>query len=59
MTRAIADLDRAVELAPGNAAALYNRGLAKRQTGDTAGADADVAKAREIDPNIERSSAGQ
>jgi Flp pilus assembly protein TadD len=52
--RAVADLDRAVQLAPNDAVVLYNRGLAKRQTGDAAGGDADIARARAMDPNIEQ-----
>jgi Flp pilus assembly protein TadD len=31
---------------------LYGRGVAKEQLGDRAGADADIAAAREIDPDI-------
>jgi len=51
-TRAIADYDEAIRLDPQFANAYYGRGLAKQLTGDAAGGDADIAKAREIDPNI-------
>jgi hypothetical protein len=39
-------------LDPSDANALYNRGLAKRKAGDTAGGDADIAKAKQLDPKV-------
>ena len=50
--QAVQDYDQAVRLEPKFAAALYGRGVAKEQTGDRAGADADIAAARAIDPDI-------
>ncbi len=49
---AVRDYDRAIKLEPRFAAALYGRGVAKEQMGDRAGADADIAEARKIDPDI-------
>jgi len=43
---AIADYTEAITLDPTFARAYYNRGLAKRAKGDSAGADADIAMAR-------------
>lgn len=52
--QAIADFDEAIRLSPGknSAIAFYNRGLAKRSGGDAAGADADFARAKQLDPSI-------
>ena len=44
---AIADYTEAIGLDPTFARAYYNRGLAKRAKGDSAGGDADVAMARQ------------
>jgi tetratricopeptide (TPR) repeat protein len=49
---AIKDYDQAIKLRPDDAKALYHRGLAKFGLCDLDGADADIAKAREIDPTI-------
>lgn len=46
------DLDQAITLQPRNAEALYYRALTKHKTGDGAGAKADLAAARAIDPEI-------
>jgi len=50
--RAIADYDQAIHFDPRYADPYYGRGLAKRQNGDTAGGDADIAHARELAPGI-------
>jgi tetratricopeptide (TPR) repeat protein len=49
---AIKDYDQAIKLKPDAAAAYYHRGLAKFGLCDLDGADADIAKARELDPNV-------
>lgn len=51
--RAIQDYDEAISLRPDNADAYYCRGLTKKKMGDDAGGDADIAKAKELDPTIE------
>ena len=50
--RAIADFDQAIKLDPKNAKAIYERGVAKRKSGDAAGADADIAAAKQLDPDV-------
>src|SRR5215475_3823907 len=50
--QAIQDYDRAIKLEPKFAPALYSRGVAKEQLGDRAGAEADIAAAKQIDPDI-------
>ena len=51
--RAVQDYDEAISLHPDNADAYYCRGLTKRKMGDDAGGDADIAKAKELDPTVE------
>jgi Flp pilus assembly protein TadD len=48
------DYDQAIQLDPTNAALLNNRGLAKLKNGDAAGGNADIAKAKQLDPQIGR-----
>jgi tetratricopeptide (TPR) repeat protein len=48
---AIADYDTALHIKK-QASSLYGRGIAKKQTGDTAGGDSDIASAKAIDPAI-------
>jgi tetratricopeptide (TPR) repeat protein len=50
--KAITEYTIALQKDPKNAHALYGRGLAKRNKGDTIAADADIAAARAIRPNI-------
>lgn len=49
--RAIRDYDQAIRFDPNYARAIHNRGLARRANGDSAGAD--IARAKQLDPNIE------
>lgn len=49
---AIADFDQAIKLKPNFAAAYFVRGTVKQVAGDQAGGDADIAKAKEIDPYV-------
>jgi predicted aspartyl protease/Tfp pilus assembly protein PilF len=51
--RALADFDRALELRPGFAFALYGRGLAKSRLGDSAQGEADLAAARKAQADID------
>jgi Caspase domain len=48
---AIADYNEALQIKK-QASSLYGRGLAKKQTGDSAGGDSDIAAAKAIDPSI-------
>jgi hypothetical protein len=50
--RAMSDYDQAIRLNPNLAVALFNRGLIKRAKGDSAEGDADIAKARQLSPNL-------
>ena len=47
---AIKDFDEAIRINPGNAEGVHNRSIAKRRSGDIAGADADLARAKTLDP---------
>jgi tetratricopeptide (TPR) repeat protein len=51
---ALRDFDQAIGLDPTNANALYDRGLVKRMNGDATGGEADIARARQIDPSVGR-----
>ncbi|RHW17958.1 DUF3857 domain-containing protein [Sphingomonas gilva] len=53
MDDARADLDAALAIDPSIDASLYLRGILRRQTGDIAGGDADLAAARLINPRME------
>jgi tetratricopeptide (TPR) repeat protein len=55
---AIADFDKALDIAPQRAFSLYGRGIARRNKGDTAGAETDMASAKAIEPDIADSYAG-
>jgi Flp pilus assembly protein TadD len=50
--RAIQDFDEAIRLNPSSANAFFSRSIAKTRKGDKAGAAADMAQARRINPNI-------
>jgi tetratricopeptide (TPR) repeat protein len=50
---AIKDYDAALDRQPRDASSLYGRGLAKRETGDRAGGDVDIAAAKQVDSAIE------
>jgi cyclophilin family peptidyl-prolyl cis-trans isomerase len=50
--KAIADFDQALALDPTNAQSLYDRGLAKLKSGDIPGGGADIAKARQMNPQV-------
>ncbi|MCX7704465.1 MAG: tetratricopeptide repeat protein, partial [Planctomycetota bacterium] len=56
---AIRDYDRAIELNPEYAEALYNRGVAKSKMGDWAGAIADFDEALELKPKYALAYAGR
>ena len=49
---AIADYSEAIRLNPNDADAYLYRGLDKQRTGDKDGAEADIAVARRLNPNI-------
>ena len=49
---AIVDFDMAVKLNPKYAEAFFNRGMAKRNHGDIAGGETDIAQAKELQPGI-------
>jgi tetratricopeptide (TPR) repeat protein len=51
---ALADFDQAVKLDPKLAEAFYLRGVVKKLMSDEAGGEADIAHARELDPQIEK-----
>jgi tetratricopeptide (TPR) repeat protein len=54
LERALQEMETAVRLEPGSAFSLLGRSRARRALGDIAGADADLAAARKIDPKIAR-----
>jgi tetratricopeptide (TPR) repeat protein len=50
--RAIQDYSQAINLAPRFAAAIYLRGSVRKLIGDDKAGDADIARARQIDPTV-------
>jgi len=50
-SRAIEEFNAAIRANPRYAAAYHDRSMARRKKGDIAGADADLAKARQLKPN--------
>jgi tetratricopeptide (TPR) repeat protein len=51
---AIKEYDTALQLNPKDARAFYMRAVAKQKTGDATGFAADIASAKAIDPNVEK-----
>jgi len=51
---AIADYDHAISLNPGTAYSLYGRGLAWIRKGEQTRGEADLAQARQNDPNVDQ-----
>ena len=47
-SNAIADFDHAIKFKPNYPAALFNRGLAKKRSGDSVGGDADIAASKAL-----------
>ncbi len=52
LDRAMKDHDQAVKLDAKNALAFNNRGIVKLKKGDKEGGEADIAKARQLQPGI-------
>lgn len=50
--RAIEDENRAIQLAPDDAVSYFVRGLAKQKLGDQIGGAADIARAKQLNPNV-------
>ncbi len=57
-TDALADCNVAIQLEPNNALAIYLRGVAKLGLGDRAGSDADIARAKTLDPQLAKPTDG-
>jgi tetratricopeptide (TPR) repeat protein len=49
---AIADYDKSIEGNPKVGSSFFMRGLAKRAAGDLAGGDADIAKGKQMEPDV-------
>lgn len=49
---AITDYDAALKIQANKASSLFGRGMAKKRSGNAAGGDADIARARTINPRI-------
>jgi tetratricopeptide (TPR) repeat protein len=58
LDRAMKDHDQAIKLDPKNALAFNNRGIAKLKKGDKEGGEADIAKAKQLQPDIGQPHAG-
>ena len=54
LDKAIADCSQAIRLNPDDAEAYKHRGLAYQEKGDHAKANADLKRAKELDPNVLR-----
>ncbi|NJR65726.1 MAG: tetratricopeptide repeat protein [Leptolyngbyaceae cyanobacterium CRU_2_3] len=52
LEQAIADLNRAIQIDPNNADAYYNRGKARTEQRDAAGAIADYTESIRLDPTL-------
>jgi tetratricopeptide (TPR) repeat protein len=52
LDRAMKDHDQALKIDPKNALAFNNRGIAKLKKGDKEGGEADIAKAKQLQPGI-------
>jgi tetratricopeptide (TPR) repeat protein len=52
LDKAMKDHDQAIKLDPKNALAFNNRGIAKLKKGDKEGGEADIAKAKQLQPGI-------
>lgn len=50
---AVKQLDAALAIEPGMVSTLFVRGIAKRNSGQTAAGDADLAAARAVNPNVD------
>jgi hypothetical protein len=48
----MADYNKAIELDPQDANAFYNRGMLRQVNGDAVGGRSDIARARQLKPNI-------
>jgi hypothetical protein len=54
MEDALSDLEAVLETSPDMAESLYMRGVIRRRQGNTAEGDADLAAARFLEPQIDR-----
>jgi Flp pilus assembly protein TadD len=52
LDKAMKDHDQAIKIDPKNALAFNNRGIAKLKKGDKEGGEADIAKAKQLQPGI-------
>jgi tetratricopeptide (TPR) repeat protein len=52
LDRAMKDHDQALKIDPKNALAFNNRGIVKLKKGDKEGGEADIARARQLQPGI-------
>lgn len=50
--RALADFDTSWRTDPSYARALYSRGITKKRLGDTASGEADIMRAKELQPSL-------